>query len=70
MKTLIKTKQSRITVNGRQWDVYMEAFKTVKHVYIKPIGYEFYIQEFTLKGAKYKLDHRWCAERTILGLEF
>lgn len=52
----IKTFERVTFVNERVWIVYYEVFKTVKHVYVKPKGYEFFIFDFILKGKEYNDD--------------
>lgn len=68
MKMPVRTYERPVYVDGRIWIVYVKVFKTIKHVYIKPRGWEFYTFDFVLKGKEYNQDAMYHACQVIRGL--
>lgn len=68
MKAPIWTRERVTFVEGRIWKVYVECFKTRKHIYVKPKEYEFYTFDFILKGKEHNEDYMYHTQRVIKGL--
>lgn len=70
MRMPINTRERVTFVNGKTWIVYMEEFRTVKHIYMKRKGWEYFTHHIELRGKEYNQDYMYHACKYIQNIQY